>query len=345
MQIRSGDLERYTLGRVLGEGAELQVFAAVDAETGRDVVVKRPHPTLIERSLHGDIEQRVQQVTALRLEMGESLPHVSRLVSLTPAGNHDAYFGDSLGQSYSVTVEERARGLPLVGSPVDGIKGMPIGLPQNLFALHPLVPHSLKGVLTVVRDVMDVAEAFHRAGLLVLDLRPENVYFSPSDGVTTVIDVGTVAPERPATRRHPPLDLHDFYLEMFKWYTTPSDPPRHAVDYGEPHGVRSVTIFRRDVEGLIAQFSRSSQSTGAPVRSATVEILEMVRGRRYPGLSEFRVDFERYSTLAQERSAHLAECGDLVAAWHGALDMLRDPAWEKFLFDSRVDLVSYQAGR
>ena len=342
MQIGSGDLDRFTLGRVLGEGADLQVFAAIDTETGREVVVKRPHPTLIERSLHDDIERRVEQVTALRLDMGASLPHVSRLVGVTPADNHDSYFGDSFGQSYTVTVEERARGLPLVGSPVDSIKGMPIGLPQNLFALHPLVPHSLKGVLTVVQDVLDVAEAFHRAGLLVLDLRPENVFFAPGDGVTTVIDVGTVTPERPATRRHETLDLHDFYLEMLKWYTTPSDPPQNATDYGEPHGVRSVSMFRRDVDGLIAQFSREAQE---PVRSVAVEILDRVRGRQYPSLSDFRSDFQHYTTLAEERYAYLAECDSLIAAWRGALDLLHDPAWKKFLFDPRADLVSYQADR
>ena len=342
MQFRSGDLERYTLGRALGEGAELQVFAAIDAETGLEVVVKRPHPTLIERSLHGDIERRVERVTALRLDMGDSLPHVSRLVGVTPAGNHGTYFGDSLGQSYKVTVEERARGLPLVGSPVDGIKGMPIGLPQNLFALHPLVPHSAGGYLTVVHGVLDVAEAFQRAGLLVLDLRPENVFFDPMDAVTTVIDVGTVTPERPATRRRAPLDLHDFYLEMFKWYTTPFGPPRDATGYGEPHGVGSVTVFRRDVESLVAQFSRDAHE---PERSVVVEMLEKVRERNYNDLGEFRGDFERYTTLAQERYAKLAERGHLVAAWHGALDMLRDQAWGKFLFDPQADLVSYQTGR
>ena len=340
MQIGSGDLDRFTLGRVLGEGADLQVFAAIDTETGREVVVKRPHPTLIEKSLHDDIERRVQQVTGLRLDMGDSLPHVSRLVSLTPADNHDSYFGDALGQSYTVTVEERARGLPLVGSPVDSIKGIPIGLPQNLFALHPLVPHSVKGILTVVEDVLDVAEAFHRAGLLVLDLRPENVFFAPSDGVTTVIDVGTVTPERQATRRHDTLDLHDFYLEMFKWYTAPSGPPQNSTDYVEPYGVRSVSMFRRDLDGLIAQFSREAQE---PMRSVAVEMLEKVRGRQYPSLSAFRRDFEHYTTLAKERYAHLAECNSLIAAWRGALDMLRDQAWEKFMFDSRTDLDSYQA--
>ena len=342
MQIGLEDLDRFKLGRVLGEGADLQVFAAIDTERGREVVVKRPHPTLIERSLHDDIERRVEQVTGLRLEMGDSLPHVSRLVGLTLAENHDSYFGDSLGQSYTVTVEERARGLPLVGSPVDSIKGMPIGLPQNLFALHPLVPHSDHGILTVVQDVLDVAEAFYRAGLLVLDLRPENVFFAPGDGVTTVIDLGTVTPERPATRRHDTLDLHDFYMEMFKWYTTPSGPHQNATDYGEPHGVRSVSMFRRDVDGLIAQYSREATE---PMRTVAVDMLEKVRGRRYPGLVEFRRDFEHYTTLAQERYAGLAECNSLVAAWRGALDMLRDPAWGKFLFDARTDLVSYRADR
>jgi serine/threonine protein kinase len=36
------DLERYSLGGPLGIGANYEVYAAVDRETGKDVVLKRP---------------------------------------------------------------------------------------------------------------------------------------------------------------------------------------------------------------------------------------------------------------------------------------------------------------
>lgn len=331
-------LERFVLNGVIGEGAEFQVFAAADTETGGAVVVKRPHPTLVERRMHRDVEQALARALALREQLGDSLPHVSRLIGYTPAGNHDTYFGDSLKQGYTVAVEERARGLPLVGSAVDGIKGLPIALPQNLFALHPLVPHRQRGIFTIPKDIMDVAQVFHGAGLVLLDLRPQNVFYDPKKAAITVIDVGNATPERPATRRRPPLDLHDFYLELFQWYTTPAGPPSDAAQYGAPHGTRSVSVFDRDLGALIEEFAAAPSE---PWRAAAARILGKVRQRGYGSFDEFREEFEGYLALVEERYALLAGLTQQAQAWKKAREGLADPYWRKFLFDPEVDLVHY----
>ena len=338
MSIDTVELGRFALEGKLGEGAELQVFAATDTATGRPVVVKRPHPTLVARLQHREVEERLARLAALRVELGDSLPHLSRLLGQASAENHDAYFGDSLGQSYTVMVEERARGLPLVGSVVDGIKGSPIGLPQNLFALHSLVPHSEVGALTIQRDILDVAQAFHDAGLLALDLRPQNVFFDPKAATITVIDVGNVVVERPATRRRGPLDLHDLFLEVFKWYTTAADPPEGPTDYGIPYGMGSVSMFARDLDRMLGEFSAMGSES---VKEVAVAILERVRQRGYRSFVEFRRDFTEYLALTEERYADLARSAELMEAWRQALGQLNDPFWRKFLFDPNEDLAAY----
>ena len=66
MSASNVDLQRFKLEITLGEGADLQIFAATDTETGRPVVVKRPHPTLITRRQHHDVEERLLRAIGLR---------------------------------------------------------------------------------------------------------------------------------------------------------------------------------------------------------------------------------------------------------------------------------------
>ena len=338
MEIEAGDLRRFRLGGVLGEGADLQVFSGLDTLTDSPVVVKRPHPALILRSQHGDVERRLQQVISLREALGESLLHVPRLVTHSLLAGDDAYFGDSFTRPYIVTVEERARGLPLVGSAVDGIKGVPIGLPHNLFALHPLVHHREAGCFTIPSALLDLVEAFYDAGALLLDLRPENVFFDPKAALVTVVDVGSLGAEHSVTRRRPALDLHDAYLELFKWYTTPSGPPDDPAEYGSPTGPRSVSMFARDVAALEERFS---SLTPEPVRMAALNILSTIGRRGYETLGDFRQEFEGCLGLMRDRYEQLSEDACLVAAWREALNGLHDPYWGKFLFDPDPDLAAY----
>ena len=49
MEIEASGLSRFRLGDPIGEGADCQVFAATDLEDDAQVVIKRPHPSLIAR--------------------------------------------------------------------------------------------------------------------------------------------------------------------------------------------------------------------------------------------------------------------------------------------------------
>lgn len=338
MRIDEIGLDRFSIEGLLGEGADLQVFAATDVESGRQVVVKRPHPAYVERQQHRDIERRMLQVISLRQELGDSLPQLSPVIGYTPVDDHRDFFGDSIDQSYMVVVEERARGLPLVGSIVDGLKRRPIGLPQNLFILHPLVTHAERGAFTILRDILDVAKAFYDAGHLLLDLRPQNVFFDPRDAAITVIDVGNVTVERAATNRHAAVDLHDFYLELFKWYTTPADPPEDAVSYGAPYGMDSVPRFNQDLDGMFQGFS---MVTWEPLSASATSIVQKIRQRGYQSIDEFRQEFDAYLGLAEQRYRQLSESANLLEAWKAARDLLGERYWSKFLFDVNTDMACY----
>ena len=67
MQISSKDLHRFRLDGPLGEGADLEVFAATDTQTGSSVVIKRPHPTLLERGQQRTVERRTAEAIAIKI--------------------------------------------------------------------------------------------------------------------------------------------------------------------------------------------------------------------------------------------------------------------------------------
>ena len=88
-----GELRNFQLGSLLGEGADLQAFAARNSESGERVVVKRPHPSLVSRNMHRDVERRI----ALQAQVRETLGHpgsLARLHALTEPDAFAWYFGD-----------------------------------------------------------------------------------------------------------------------------------------------------------------------------------------------------------------------------------------------------------
>ncbi len=330
MQIQHTELKRFPLGNKLGEGADSEVFAATDLQTGKPVVVKRPHPTLIMRAQHSAVERRMAKAIALRERLGDTLPYISKMVAYTEPSQHDRYFGDTLREKYSVIIEERARGIPLVGSATDGIKRYPIGAPQNLFAVHPIAPHLKYGRFSIVRNLLEVARIFHSAGILILDMRPQNIYFSPDNSSITVIDIGGVTEERPVYGRRPPLDLHDLYLELFKWYMPHSPPPTNADGYRKPIGMETVTMFDQNLDTMIRQHSESSDE---PYKSAALHILNKVKARKYADIQAFRHDFDAYLLLQEEYCERMYACKPVRQAWTDALQLLTLDYWRKFQFD------------
>ena len=120
------DLARYELGGRLGSGADYEVRAAADRETGQPVVVKRPAPQAISRRQHEAIE------APHRPAAGKRRPGRAgrRAAAAGAAGRHSAaahddFFGDQLGETYTVIVQERAGGIPLLGDMMARVRAYP----------------------------------------------------------------------------------------------------------------------------------------------------------------------------------------------------------------------------
>ena len=337
-------LERFKLEGVLGLGSDYEVHAATDTQTGKPVVIRRPNPHYVTRKLHHGVDQLSEQLIQLHTDIGDTLPNLAHLLGYTEVAQHDGYFGDSLTESYRVLVEERAKGLPLASAIMDKFKGIPIGLGDNLFALHPLVPHSDKGYFPVYQQLMDVQEAFHQAGHVLLDMRPQNIYFDPHEGKITVIDVGAVPTSGPAAQGKAsmgsqPKDIHDSFAEIFKFYATPDPPPTDVSGYREPAGMRSIPQFDQQLQIMVQSFSALKD---AGLREASVTTLEKIQKRAYVSFEEFHKDFNQYLTALEERNKALPDLQGLVDVWGQAMEMLSDSYWMQFLFEPERDLANYR---
>lgn len=339
MDMDAIQLERFTLERLLGIGANYEVHAAIDRDTGSEVVLKRPWAQCLSRGQYQHVDRLSAQLIEMQKAVGDVSPYASPLIGYTECIRHDGYFGDALPQRYHVLVAERARGVPLVAAIKDKFLGIPIGLAQNLFALYPLVSHPTKSPTGILQQLLDVEETFYNAGYLVLDLRPQNVFFDPKEGRITVIDVGTFHPRATLAGRSQGPDLHDAFVELCNFYLTPHTPPADVSSYRQPFGMGPALGFSKELDRMLQAFSRAAI---APLQEAAVAILQKVKRRAYGGVAEFRADVQQYLTLVDERHRSLPDWPSRVGVWREGVEMLNDTYWRKFLFDPEVDLIYYK---
>ena len=332
------DLHRYEATGVLGIGADYEARAAVERDTGRQVVLKRPAPETLRHRMHDGIEARTDRLLQGYREVGHAVPTVVPIVGYTERANHDAYFGETLGQTYRVVVEERASGIPLMGDVKARFTGVPIGLGQNLFALFPLIQPATTRPFIIHQQLLDLQEAFFQAGYLLLDLRPHNIFYQPATGRITVIDCGALADAHGVVSRRGvrPPDIHDFYLEMLKFYTTPQPPPVQANSYREPHGVRPVVNFERELDQMAQHFRAAADSRA---QEAALAIIARVRQRAYTAFQDFRRDLTAYLEAVHSMQQTLPNLTEARQAWTEALQWLRADYWQRYRFSPETELA------
>lgn len=337
------ELKRYETTHIIGTGADYEVRAAVDRETGTQVVLKRPIPETVRHRLHDSVERRTERMLQAHEKVGRTLPMVVPILGYTERANHDAYFGDTLGQPYRVIVEERAQGIPLMSDLKARFTGVPIGLGQNLFALFPLVQAPEAPAFAVHQQLLDLEEAFVQAGYLVLDLRPQNVFYQPPSGRLTVVDCGALIDDellaKNAAERRPKAmpTIHDFYLEMLKFYTTAQPPPLDVSGYKEPYGVRPVVHLERELQQMSSQFQRVEAEE---VREAALRLIDHIRCRAYETFGDFRRDLMAYLEAVRRAHASLPNLAALRQVWGEALAGLRAEHWLRYLFQPDTDLAA-----
>ena len=332
-------LSRYQVSRILGAGADYEVRAAVDLETDKQVVLKRPKPQMVSRQLHAGIEARTDRILEVRQELGYLMTAMAPILGYTERTNHDAFFGESLGQEYRVLVEERALGVPLVGDPMAKVTGVPIGIGQNLFTLFPLIQPDQQPAFLIHKQLLDLEEVFYNAGYVLLDLRPQNIFYQPASGRITVIDCGALVGKGSDQHRgrRPPQDINDFYLEMLKFYTTPQAPPTEAAGYKEPYGLRPVVRFEQELEDMARRFGGMDDSC----RDAALLTIGKVHDRKYTSLDGFRRDLLAYLDAVGQRNTRSLDNAQVRQAWFSALGWLRGEYWQRFLFDPDAELAVF----
>ena len=332
------DLHRYETTQRLGTGADYEVWAAVERQTAQPVVLKRPLPQTIRHQQHTGIEARTDRLLQAYRTVGHTIPTVCPIIGYTERANHDAYFGDTLGREYRVLVQEHAAGIPLVGDPRARITGTPIGVGQNLFALFPLAQPEGALPFAIHRQLLDLEEAFYRAGYLLLDLRPFNVFYQPASGRITAIDCGALAELPSAVDRQgrPTHDIHDFYLEMLRFYTTPQLPPAQASGYREPYGLRPIRDFARELDGLAQQFRAMPDPD---IRAAALMLIDQVRQRAYAEFADFRRDLLAYLEAVRQAHQAMPALAEARRAWAEALGWLHADYWQRFRFRPEVELA------
>ena len=245
------DLQRYEITGRLGAGADYDVRAAVDRETGAEVALKRPVPQAVSRKQHLAIEARTERLLLAYDRAGDAGGLLAPLLGYTDSAIHDAFFGDDLGEPYTVFVQGRAPGIPLLGDMMSRFTGVPIGAGQNLFAMFPLIQPTGLPPFPVHNQLLDLEQAYLEAGYILMDMRPQNVFFQPGTGRIQVIDSGALAGvDDPAPRGRPPLDVNDACLELLKFYTTPEEPPRDAAGYRDARGVRPIVNAQQELDEM-----------------------------------------------------------------------------------------------
>ena len=333
------DLQRFEITGLLGSGADYEVRAAVDRETGQQVVLKRPVPQAISRQMHGPIEGRTDRTLDFYREVGSQIAQLSPIVGYSERANHDGYYGDAVQHEYRVLVVARAHGIPLAGDVRARILRVPIGLGQNLFSLFPLPFLDDSPAFAVQQQLLDMQEQFYQAGYILLDLGPQNIFYQPASRSITIIDSGDlVAVDEPSlSRSRQPRDIHDFFLEVIKYYTTPAAPPENADGYRDSRGVRPVITLEQEMDEIGLGFSREP----GPASTAAMTMIEKVRSRSYGDFGEFRRDLTGYLEEARIRNRSLPNQEQARQGWRDAMQLLHADYWRRFVFDPETELAAF----
>jgi hypothetical protein len=293
---------------------------------------------MVRRQLHAGIEARTERVLQMYQEVGHTIPALVPLVGYTARMNHDAYFGDALGQEYRVVVADRAVGIPFVGETRARFTGVPIGVGQHLFVLFPLRQAADQPPFAIHQQLLDVEAQCVQAGYLLLDLRPQNVFYQPITGRISVIDCGAPM-DRHSTvdvKRQTVQDIHDFYLEMLKFYTTPQKPPLQARGYRDPYGLRPIVHFAQELDAMARQ---ARSAADAAVREAALTVISQVQHRAYTDLAHFRRDLMAYLSTIRAYHQSLTDLSAAQQAWAEALEWLRDTYWQRYRFHAETELA------
>ena len=332
-------LNDYELTGLLGTGADYEVRSAKVIGGDRRVVLKRPIPQVITRNMHGPVEARTSAIVDTYKDLYASTSTLCPLLGYTSRSNHNELYQDGITQDYTVMIFEIASGIPLVGDARSRILRVPIGIAQNLFTLFPLYQLDDDSCWSVQTQLLETEEHFYESGRILLDLSPQNIYYRPSTGKITIIDLGDqimVGDER-VDNRGRKRDIYDFYLEVLKFYTISADPPGTIDGYKDPYGLRPIIGLEQELDDI-------ARNIGSPQLSdsrAKLDIINKIRGFEYNDFADFKQDLTEYLQEVRIRYRDHHELSSYKGAWLESLQLLKADHWKKYDFDAEMELSRY----
>ena len=332
-------LRNYEISGVLGTGADYEVRSAVAVDTGQTVVLKRPIPQVITRNMHGPIEARTESIIETYRDLSKSTSTLCPLIGYTNKCNHNGLYNDGIMQDYTVLVFERALGIPLVGDARSRILRIPIGIPQNLFALYPLFQLDDRSCWSVLAQLLETEQKFFESGRILLDLGPQNVYYQPATGEITIIDLGDqvrVGDETVGNRGRK-RDIYDFYVEMLKYYTISTDPPNSIDGYKEPVGLRPVISVDQELNEMV----QNLESEGVSSNKKKIDMINKIKNFEYDEFSRFMVDLTEYLEEVRIRYRDHPELDSYKAIWFESSQLLKADHWRKYDFEAETELSKF----
>lgn len=332
------ELQRYQITGRLGAGADYDVRAAIDLQTGNQVALKRPIPQAITRNQHHTIEARTARLLQAYTHAGHANHLLAPILAHTETASHDPYFGDDLRHPYTIIIQTRAPGIPLLGDLMSRITGTPIAAPQNLFALFPLIQPPNAPPFPIQNQLLQLAQTYLEAGYILLDLRPQNIFYQPAAARIQVIDAGALTPTAaPAPRGRPPIDVNDACLELLKFYAAPAPPPQNPAGYREPPNLRPIISIPQELNEMRRALTQSPPQITAPAAA----ILDKIAQRHYTDYHQFAADLNPWlQAIAQRNRAH-PDHQTALTAWRQALEWLRAGYWTRFQFNHQTELAPY----
>ena len=132
------------------------------------------------------------------------------------------------------------------------------------------------------------------------------------------------------------MDIHDLFLGLFRWYSTPGGPPDDPHQWARADELELPPAF----DAAVARLAGLYESVQHPTeRDEALRILRRIAGREYGGVGAFADDFGSCLVL---RAAKLRRDEAVSEAWQKALSMLEQPYWTRYLFDPATELTHYR---
>ena len=135
-----------------------------------------------------------------------------------------------------------------------------------------------------------------------------------------------------------PQDIHDFYLEMLKFYTSFQSPPADVSGYRDPFNLRPVVNFEQELDEMARNLSAET-SVSEEAKQIGNSLMNGVRQRQIQSFADFQADFSRYQEALKRNTLDSGNMAPARQAWQQALDLLREDHWTKYLFDAEAELA------